>query len=149
MSSTASVSSIYGNGCKWLHLSMKMAAYKCPVIQIHTSRTKASFLPWERSSSEISSELSEWERKSLDRCLGSGIGEPTTSSVSSCKRKGTRGLSRHNVRGNSRAPQQQPTSASSICTYSTASRKTVNKTPHAHIHSMNQFTAPLQTHGWC
>ncbi|TNN80031.1 hypothetical protein EYF80_009680 [Liparis tanakae] len=55
----------------------------------HTSRTKASFLPWERSSSDTSSELSEWDRNSLDRCLGSGIGEPTTSSVSSCKQRDT------------------------------------------------------------
>ena len=127
MSSTASVSSIYGNGngyiCLWkqLHTSLYLLS------QIHTSRTKASFLPWERSSSDTSSELSEWERKSLDLCLGSGIGDPTTSSVSSCKQRGTKGLSRQDAKVNTITPQLQPTSASHICP---ASRKTMLITHH-------------------
>lgn len=90
MSSTASVSSIYRNHSKLLHFHSIAFKYKNHIsFWIHTSRTKASFLPWERSSSDSSSELSEWERNSLDLCLCSGIGEPTASSVSSYKQRQT------------------------------------------------------------
>lgn len=60
-------------------------AHRSSFLHFSTSRTNASFLPCDRSSSDTSSELSECERKSRDLCLGSGIGEPTPSSVSSCK----------------------------------------------------------------
>lgn len=137
MSSTASVSSIYGNDCKWLHLFMETCIYMNSILWINTSRTKASFLPWERSSSDTSSELSEWERKSLDRCLGSGIGEPTYSSASSYKKKK---FSSEQIGCQSEA--QSPTTTS----HTRHLIQTVNDT---HTHSSNQTRAPLHTQGWC
>lgn len=85
MSSTASVSSIYGRDANGK--TRQQLLFIVVFLSINTSRTKASFFPWERSSSDTSSELSEWERKSLDRCLGSGMGEPMYSSVKSCTKK--------------------------------------------------------------
>ncbi len=55
-----------------------------------TSNTKASFFPWDRSISETSSELSEWERKRRDLWRGSGIGEPMISSTTSYRMGGER-----------------------------------------------------------
>lgn len=46
----------------------------------NTSKTKASFFPCERSNSVTSSELSDWDLKSLVRCRGSGMGDPIISS---------------------------------------------------------------------
>lgn len=93
MSSTASVSSTYRKEQILINPLVKFP--HTPVVFLRTSRTKASFFPWDRSSSDSSSELSEWERKSLDRCLGSGIGEPTTSSVSSCRETKRGELNQH------------------------------------------------------
>lgn len=87
MSSTASVSSIYGRDANGKTRQQLLLFIIVVFLLINTSRTKASFFPWERSSSDTSSELSEWERKSLDRCLGSGMGEPMYSSVKSCTKK--------------------------------------------------------------
>lgn len=55
-----------------------------------TSKTKASFFPCERSNSVTSSELSDCDLKSLERCLGSGMGDPIISSHTSWKRRNSR-----------------------------------------------------------
>lgn len=129
MSSTASVSSIYGNDRKWLHLSTEIVAYKyvhfsrytppgqthpsChgrgPVLTVRLSFLSGSGKVW------IVASAQESENPPL----------PLSAPAS----KGTRGLSRWDVKVNTKTPQQ-PTSASRICPDCTASRQTMLVTHH-------------------